>query len=49
LIHIYYLSGFKNRLFVMVQWAWSYWRFSRGARLIVDKSWRSYPDPPQSH
>ena len=49
LIHIYYLSGFKNRLFVMVQWAWSYWRFSRGARLIVDKTWRSYPDPPESH
>ena len=43
-IHIYYLSGFKNRLFVLVQWAWSYVTFSRGARLIVGKSWRSYPD-----
>ena len=44
LIHIYYLSGFKNRLFVLVQWAWSYLTFARGARLIVQKHWRSYPD-----
>ena len=43
-IHIYYLSGFKNRLFVLIQWAWSYVTFARGARLIVSKSWRSYPD-----
>jgi NADH dehydrogenase len=41
-VHIYYLSGFKNRLFVLIQWAWSYATFSRGARLIVEKSWRSY-------
>jgi NADH dehydrogenase len=44
-IHIYYLSGFKNRLLVLIQWAWSYLTFARGARLIVQKSWRSYPDP----
>jgi NADH dehydrogenase len=43
-IHIYYLSGFKNRLFVLIQWAFSYLTFARGARLIVDKHWRSYPD-----
>jgi NADH dehydrogenase len=36
-VHIYYLAGFKNRLFVVLQWAWSYLTFSRGARLIVDK------------
>lgn len=35
-IHIYYLSGFKNRLFVLLQWAWSYVTFGRGARLIVN-------------
>jgi NADH dehydrogenase len=44
LIHIYYLSGFKNRLFVLIQWAWSYLTFARGARLIVQKHWRSYPE-----
>jgi NADH dehydrogenase len=35
-VHIYYLTGFKNRLFVVLQWAWSYLSFRRGARLIVD-------------
>ena len=42
-IHIYYLIGFKNRLFVFMQWAWSYFTFKRGARLIIDKEWRSVP------
>ncbi len=41
-IHIYYLTGFKNRLFVTMNWAWSYVSFRRGARLIVSKEWRSY-------
>ncbi|MBY0371039.1 FAD-dependent oxidoreductase [bacterium] len=41
-VHIYYLIGFKNRLFVLAEWAWAYLFFSRGARLIVQKEWRSY-------
>lgn len=41
LVHIYYLIGFKNRIFVLMQWAWSYFFFRRGARLIVNKEWRS--------
>jgi NADH dehydrogenase len=36
-VHIYYLAGFKNRLLVVLQWAWSYLTFGRGARLIVGK------------
>jgi NADH dehydrogenase len=39
-VHIYYLTGFKNRLLVVLQWAWSYLTFGRGARLIVGKDWR---------
>ena len=39
-VHIYYLTGFKNRLLVVLQWAWSYVSFRRGARLIVSKEWR---------
>lgn len=39
-VHIYYLTGFKNRLLVVFQWAWSYLTFRRGARLIVSKEWR---------
>jgi NADH dehydrogenase len=37
LVHIYYLLGFKNRLFVLFQWAWTYLTFRRGARLIIEK------------
>jgi NADH dehydrogenase len=39
-VHIYYLTGFKNRLLVVLQWAWSYLTFGRGARLIVGKEWK---------
>lgn len=39
-VHIYYLIGFKNRLFVLMQWTWSYLTFSRGARLITKKNWQ---------
>lgn len=35
LIHVFFLIGFRNRLFVMASWAWSYFTFQRGARLIV--------------
>jgi NADH:quinone reductase (non-electrogenic) len=41
-VHIYYLVGFRNRALVVFQWAWSYFRFRRGARLIVEKEWRFY-------
>ena len=43
-VHIYYLVGFRNRALVVLQWAWSYFRFRRGARLIVGKEWRFYAD-----
>jgi NADH dehydrogenase len=42
LVHIYSLTGFRNRLSVMLQWAWSYFTFGRGARLIVPREWRQY-------
>jgi NADH dehydrogenase len=42
-VHIYFLTGFKNRLIVVTQWAWSYMTFRRGARLIVNKEWRFNP------
>ena len=34
-VHIWYLIGFRNRLVVMMNWAWSYLTFKRGARLIT--------------
>ena len=46
-VHIYFLTGFKNRLLVVLQWAWSYLSFRRGARLIVTKEWRFNPPAEQ--
>ena len=34
-IHIYFLIGFRNRLFVLLQWAWSYIGLRSSARLIT--------------
>jgi NADH:ubiquinone reductase (H+-translocating) len=48
LIHIYYLIGFKNRVFVMLDWMWAYFTFKRGARLITDPhgQWRPESSKP---
>ncbi len=40
-VHIYYLIGFRNRVFVLMHWTWSYLTFGRGARLIVHKNWKT--------
>jgi NADH dehydrogenase len=38
-VHVFFLIGFRNRLIVMIQWAWSYFTYERGVRLITgDKS-----------
>jgi NADH dehydrogenase len=34
-VHILYLIGFRNRLLVMIQWAWAYLTYQRGIRLIT--------------
>jgi NADH dehydrogenase len=34
-IHIFFLIGFRNRFIVIVEWAWTYMRNDRGARLIT--------------
>ncbi len=34
-IHVFYLLEFDNKLIVMIQWAWSYFTESKGARLIT--------------
>jgi NADH dehydrogenase len=34
-IHILFLIGFRNRVLVFIQWAWSYFTYERGARLIT--------------
>jgi len=34
-IHIFFLIGFRNRLAVLADWIWTYFTFTRGARLIT--------------
>jgi NADH:quinone reductase (non-electrogenic) len=34
-VHIFFLIGFRNRILVLIQWAWSYFTFERGAQLIT--------------
>jgi NADH dehydrogenase len=34
-VHIFYLIGFRNRILVLISWAWSYVSFRRGARIIT--------------
>lgn len=38
--HVYFLVGFRNRLVVLIDWAWSYWTFARHARVVAQ------PEPP---
>ncbi len=37
-IHLLQLIGFRNRLVVLVSWAWSYFAYKRGARLITERA-----------
>ncbi|RYZ74755.1 MAG: NAD(P)/FAD-dependent oxidoreductase [Lysobacteraceae bacterium] len=33
--HVFFLIGFRNRLVVLLNWAWAYWSYQRGARIIL--------------
>jgi NADH:ubiquinone reductase (H+-translocating) len=33
--HVYFLIGFRNRLVVLLDWAWAYYSFQRHARIIA--------------
>ena len=44
-VHIIFLVGFRNRLLVLIQWAWAYLTFDKGARLIT-RSFQSEHRPP---
>lgn len=54
-VHIFFLIGFRNRLSVFAAWIWTYFTFTRGARLITgdqrlpgwqDKIDAGPPNPP---
>lgn len=40
LIHVYQLIGFRNRVAVLLNWAWNYMFSRREARLITEKEWK---------
>ena len=43
-VHLVFLVGFRNKLAVMLQWAYSYFSYKRGARIITNVA--PLPDPP---
>ena len=43
--HVFFLIGFRNRIMVLIDWAWSYWTYKRHARIIFGRRQR---DPSQS-
>jgi NADH dehydrogenase len=52
-VHIFFLIGFRNRLLVLIQWAWSYFTYERGARLITGDqtlpSWQELQQEETAH
>jgi NADH:ubiquinone reductase (H+-translocating) len=42
--HVYFLIGFRNRMVVLLDWAWAYFTYQRQARVVVE----SASDTPQS-
>jgi NADH dehydrogenase len=35
-VHLLFLIGFRNRFFVLIEWAWAYITYNHGARLITE-------------
>jgi NADH:ubiquinone reductase (H+-translocating) len=44
-VHIIFLVGFRNRIAVLMQWAWAYVTFNKGARLIT-RNFQAETRPP---
>jgi NADH dehydrogenase len=45
-VHIFFLIGFRNRVLVMIEWAWAYVTYNRGVRLITERA-GCEPRPPE--
>ena len=35
--HIFFLIGFRNRVIVLIDWAWAYCTYQRNARIILGR------------
>jgi len=44
--HVFFLIGFRNRLSVLLNWAWAYWSYQRGARIILGRDADDADDAP---
>jgi NADH:ubiquinone reductase (H+-translocating) len=47
-IHLFFLIGFRNRILVMMEWAWAYITYNQGARLITEPTEHEPPATPQA-
>lgn len=45
--HVFFLIGFRNRLVVLLNWAWAYWSYQRAARIILGKDGDGERPPAQ--
>lgn len=44
--HVFFLIGFRNRLLVLLNWAWAYWTYQRHARIVHGGAGEAREDPP---
>ena len=42
-VHLFFLVGFRNKISVFFQWAYSYFTYKRGARIITGLAEKSRP------
>jgi NADH dehydrogenase len=47
-VHLLFLIGFRNRFFVMIEWAWAYLTYNHSARLITERSEREPVETPKA-
>jgi NADH dehydrogenase len=47
-VHLLFLIGFRNRLFVMTEWAWAYLTYNHSARLITDPREKEQAEKPRA-
>jgi NADH dehydrogenase len=45
-VHLFWLIGFRNRLLVLINWAWDYFLFERTVRLITPDGRRETEEHP---
>ncbi|QDH71311.1 NAD(P)/FAD-dependent oxidoreductase [Marilutibacter alkalisoli] len=45
-VHVLFLIGFRNRLVVLINWAWAYWSYQRHARIIFGRPDSVDASPP---